>query len=55
MKMTPGLTILTVTRVDDIQSAFQLFISPPTEDYTGHDQLGVEACISRVMETNGSD
>nr|XP_046255654.1 piggyBac transposable element-derived protein 4-like [Scatophagus argus] len=31
IKMTPGPTRFAVTRVDDIQSAFQLFISPPIE------------------------
>ena len=31
IKMTPGPTRFAITRVDDIQSAFQLFISPPIE------------------------
>ena len=31
IKMTPGPTRFAVTRVDGIQSAFQLFISPPIE------------------------
>ncbi|XP_059209533.1 piggyBac transposable element-derived protein 4-like [Centropristis striata] len=31
IKMTPGPTRFAVTRVDDIESAFQLFISPPIE------------------------
>ncbi|XP_014853421.1 PREDICTED: piggyBac transposable element-derived protein 3-like [Poecilia mexicana] len=31
LKMTPGPTRFALTRVDDIESAFQLFISPPIE------------------------
>ena len=31
IRITPGPTRFAVTRVDEIQSAFQLFISPPIE------------------------
>ncbi|KAL7840993.1 hypothetical protein SRHO_G00246840 [Serrasalmus rhombeus] len=49
IKMTPGPTRFAVTRVDDIESAFQLFISPAIENII-LDMTNLEGRRSSVAE-----